>query len=161
MTKQIERGRHTHVWLEPDPSSKPPQRAPRYRFTDAIGAYRPTRSRDQDPDEEQDDGLICRLIEDRDGDFVGHDSDGNALVVKRGSDGSLSVYRGNGAADEATPREQVNGYYPGGSQGDPAKATATTPTGDAAKWYSSARPEHHGAALRNLQERLTRYYTGR
>lgn len=131
-----------------------------FRCSDALGVrsvpMRDRRARDQENEEEEGDRLVCRLIEDRDGNFVGHDNDGNALVLKRGSDGSLSVYRGNGAADEASP--DVVGVYPGGSQGDPARAT-TGAVGDAMSAFArTGDPTKHMGALAALQRRLTAYY---
>jgi hypothetical protein len=125
----------------------------RYRCSDALGVQsmpmRDRRARDQEEPE-----VVCRITGNN-GDLRAEDGEGNALLVRREGD-VIEVYRSDAAADEVDPN--VVGTYPGLS-GDPARAAATTPTGDALRqWHRTGRSEFHMQSLAEYQRRLTAYY---
>src|SRR5690349_5805228 len=113
----------------------------RWRASDAVGVRcGPVRARDQEPEPEQEpEGeLLCRLMEGRGGDWMGHDARGRIVRVKRAKDGALEIrHMAEPAGDEADPN--VVGYAPG-KGGDPARAA----TGDAlSAWQRTQDPTKH------------------
>jgi hypothetical protein len=138
----------------------------RFRCTDTLGVAH-SRIRDQEePEPDESDGeLICRLMEGRDGNFMGHDAKGRALRIRRAKDGALEIrHLGEPAGDEADPAfgagasPDVVGTYPGGG-GDPAKAARASATGDAmAKFAQTGRSEFHMPGLAAYQKRLDDHY---
>lgn len=133
----------------------------RFRCTDTPGS-RAVRVRDQEGEGEEPEGeLLCRLMEGRDGNFMGHDAKGRVLRVKRGRDGALEIRHLAETGDQADP--DVVGSHPGAGAGavawgrgaDPASAA----TGDGfSRYVKTAKWEHHGAALTAYQKRLDAYY---
>jgi hypothetical protein len=122
-----------------------------------IGWARPAaaRVRDQDPEQESEGELICRLMEGRDGNWAGHDARGRVLRIKRGRDGALEIRHAaeEASADEADPA--VVGMSPA-----TGKDPATAATGDNAlsAWSKTGSPQFHLGALAEYQKKLDEHY---
>jgi len=129
------------------------------RARDAVGVRcSPVRDRDQmmpaDPEGEPDGELICRLMEGRNGAWIGHDGKGRILRIKRAKDGALEIrHVGERAGDNADP--DIVGAYPATGV-DPGQVART---GDAMSEYQRTQdPTKHMAALGAYQARLNEYY---
>jgi hypothetical protein len=145
-----------------------PQQLGRFRCSDSLGVRdgsvigwtRPVaRVRDQEEPEEENGGkLVCRIVEDKNGNMHVLDAGKLRLRARRGRDGTLEIrHLSEETGDEADP--DIVGEHPG-LGGDPAAAVGRT--GDAlAAWHRSGRSEFHAAALSEYQRKLDEHYSAR
>jgi hypothetical protein len=163
----------------------------RYKCADAVGSRavpvrdghvtgwaRPTaaRVRDQDPEEEPEGALICRVMQTGTDTWAGHDARGRVLRIRRGQDGALEIrHIAEATQDEADPGvvgtnpeadpdvvgtnpeadPDVVGTNPG-TGGDPA--TAATGDSALAEWQRTGSSRFHMRGLAEYQRRLDEHY---
>jgi hypothetical protein len=126
----------------------------RFRCADTVSDWR-GRDQGQEPDEGESGRLVCRIVEDRNGNLHIMAAGRLRLRARRNKDGVLEIrHEGEETGDQADP--DITGTYPV-LGGDPPRAA----TGDAlSRYLVTGRPELHMPSLAAYQKRLNDYYGG-